>query len=86
LTDLGLSDDEISELGLDLPANTERDEGMGLDLTEEELEGLDGGDLNWATQQPNPIAPNSAHMPPQLTTGDLVVDRLIALGRQQGYV
>ena len=25
-------------------------------------------------------------MQPQLTTGDLVVDRLIALGRQQGYV
>jgi tetratricopeptide (TPR) repeat protein len=86
LTDLGLSDDEISELGLDLPTNTDRDEGMGLDLTEEELEGLDGGDLNWATQQAEPIAPASNHMQPQLTTGDLVVDRLIALGRQQGYV
>ena len=59
---------------------------MGLDLTEEELEGLDGGDLNWATQQAEPIAPDPAQMPPQLTTGDLVVDRLIALGRQQGYV
>jgi len=86
LTDLGLSDDEISELGLDLPADSEQDGGMGLDLTEEELEGLDGGDLNWATQQPTPITPSSNQLPPQLTTGDLVVDRLIALGRQQGYV
>jgi hypothetical protein len=86
LTDLGLSDDEISELGLDLPADAEQDGGMGLDLTEEELEGLDGGDLHWATQQPTPIAPSSNQLPPQLTTGDLVVDRLIALGRQQGYV
>ena len=86
LTDLGLSDDEISELGLDLPSDADRDESMGLDLTEEELEGLDGGDLNWATQQTEPIAPESAQMPPQLTTGDLVVDRLIALGHQQGYV
>jgi hypothetical protein len=60
---------------------------MGLDLTEEELEGLDGGDLNWATQQAEPGAPASTPTPPQqLTTGDLVVDRLIALGHQQGYV
>jgi tetratricopeptide (TPR) repeat protein len=86
LTDLGLSDDEISELGLDLPADTDREGDMGLGLTEEELEGLDGGDLHWANQQPTPIVPDSAQMPPQLTTGDLVVDRLIALGRQQGYV
>jgi hypothetical protein len=86
LTDLGLSDDEISELGFDLPVDAERDEGMGLGLTEEELEGLDGGDLHWANQQAEPIVPANPQMEPQLITGDLVVDRLIALGRQQGYV
>jgi tetratricopeptide (TPR) repeat protein len=86
LTDLGLSDDEIRELGLDISTDADRDDGMGLDLTEEELEGLDGGDLNWATPQAEPIAPASTPIPPQLTTGDLIVDRLIALGHQQGYV
>jgi tetratricopeptide (TPR) repeat protein/uncharacterized protein YjiS (DUF1127 family) len=82
LTDLGLSEDEISALGLDASADVD-ESGTGLDITEEELEGLDGGDLNWARQ---PAAPVSGQPEPQLITGDLVVDRLIALGRQQGYV
>ncbi|HEU5097658.1 MAG TPA: lamin tail domain-containing protein [Roseiflexaceae bacterium] len=87
LTDLGLSDDEISALGFDTAAEAD-DGGMGLGLTEEELEGLDGGDLKWASQQPQPEPAASAptQPEPQLTTGDLVVDRLIALGRLQGYV
>src|SRR5262249_30712296 len=86
LTDLGLSDDEISALGLDTSSESDESGGMGLDLTEEELEGLDGGDLNWASQPAQTAAPIPTQPEPQLTTGDLVVDRLIALGRQQGYV
>ena len=95
LTDLGLSDDEIDELGLGLDASVEAEDtgGMGLGLTEEELEGLDGGDLKWALQpaapppsEPPPHAPPAGELEPQLTTGDLVVDRLIALGRQQGFI
>jgi tetratricopeptide (TPR) repeat protein/uncharacterized protein YjiS (DUF1127 family) len=95
LTDLGLSEDEIESLGLDLGGASDDTGDAGLGLTEEELEGLDGGDLKWAqsnapavpppTPEPAP-EPEPAHEEPQITSGDLVVDRLIALGRQQGYI
>jgi tetratricopeptide (TPR) repeat protein len=96
LADLGLSDEEISALGLGDVAETEESGEVGLALTEEELEGLDGGDLKWlqspaasssgAGQGAAPGAPEGGELAPQVTTGDLVVDRLIALGRQQGFV
>ena len=98
LTDLGLSDDEIEALGLNSAIELEDNEDVGLGLTEEELEGLDGGDLKWALQPSVPTVP-PAESPPsdqpappadqsdsQVTSGDLVVDRLIALGHQQGYI
>jgi hypothetical protein len=93
LTDLGLSAEEIDALGLDVPSEAGESGEVGLGLTEEELEGLDGGDLKWALESnvpapSEPAAPISpaSELEPQVTTGDLVVDRLIALGRQQGYI
>jgi len=92
LTDLGLSDEEIQALGLDSADESEESDDVGLGLTEEELEGLDGGDLNWALQPALPNTPPEESAPPadqidsQVTSGDLVVDRLIALGHQQGYI
>jgi uncharacterized protein YjiS (DUF1127 family) len=100
LNDLGLSEEEIVSLGLDVGSSLEDTGDMSLGLTEEELEGLDGGDLHWAEQPAMPTTPPAQHAPaeqpeppaeadpnePQITTGDLVVDRLVALGRQQGYV
>src|SRR4029079_19754225 len=57
------------------------------------LEGLDGGDLKWALEsnvpapsEPASPVPSASESEAQLITGDLVVDRLIALGRQQGYI
>ncbi len=83
LADLGLSDEEISALGL---SAGDVDGEAGLGLTEEELEGLDGGDLNWSRSAPS--QPPAAGEPgdAMVTSGDLVLDRLIALGRQQGYI
>ncbi|HNP69548.1 MAG TPA: RNA polymerase sigma factor region1.1 domain-containing protein, partial [Kouleothrix sp.] len=83
LADLGLSDEEISALGL---SAGDVDGEAGLGLTEEELEGLDGGDLNWSRSAPS--QPPAAGDPgdAMVTSGDLVLDRLIALGRQQGYI
>jgi len=90
LADLGLSDEEISALGLESSMEQDEGEDVGLGLTEEELEGLDGGDLQWLQSTPPappPLAtPEAGALGPQTTSGDLVVDRLIALGRQQGYV
>jgi tetratricopeptide (TPR) repeat protein len=93
LTDLGLSEEEIQALGLDSADESEESGDVGLGLTEEELEGLDGGDLNWAQQPSLPEAPPAEQPAPpadqadqQVTSGDLVVDRLIALGHQQGYI
>jgi len=82
LTDLGLSEEEIEALGLDSADDSEDGGDVGLGLTEEELEGLDGGNLNWALQ---PSLPGD-QADQQVTSGDLVVDRLIALGHQQGYI
>jgi tetratricopeptide (TPR) repeat protein len=93
LTDLGLSAEEIDALGLDIPSEAEDSGEMGLGLTEEELEGLDGGDLKWALEsnvpapsEPASPVPSASESEAQLITGDLMVDRLIALGRQQGYI
>ena len=75
LADLGLSDEEIAELGLDdLSEDT-----SGLRITEEELAGLDmGGDLDLSAIHSTPIdAPG---------TSDVLLDRLLKLGREQGYV
>ena len=75
LADLGLSDEEIAELGLDdLSEDT-----SGLRITEEELAGLDmGGDLDLSAIHSTPIdAPG---------TSDALLDRLLTLGREQGYV
>ena len=68
--------------------------GSELGITEEDLEGLGLGDLSWdqppaASTLPAPAeapreAPAEASM--QMTSGDLLVDRLIALGHEQGYV
>jgi tetratricopeptide (TPR) repeat protein len=86
LADLGLSDEEIGELNLDLGEEEADDSRLG--LTEEELAGLDlGGDVDWSkVSQPvtssEPPAPASEHV----TSGDLEVDRLLALGREQGFV
>ncbi|HWQ12034.1 MAG TPA: tetratricopeptide repeat protein [Roseiflexaceae bacterium] len=89
LADLGLSDEEIADLGLDSGYD---DAESRLGLTEEELAGLDsGGDVDWskvsasAAPAPTPAsAPEPA--PEQVISGDLALDRLIALGRQQGFV
>ncbi|MFL5803965.1 MAG: tetratricopeptide repeat protein, partial [Roseiflexaceae bacterium] len=86
LADLGLSAEEITALGLDVSTEPEEPLGSELRITEEELEGLDMGDLSW--NQPAPAHPSAepAKPPMQTTSGDLLVDRLIALGREQGYV
>jgi tetratricopeptide (TPR) repeat protein/uncharacterized protein YjiS (DUF1127 family) len=91
LTDLGLSDDEIASLGLDAAAEPEMSVGSELGITEEDLEGLGIGNLSWDQPPAAPAPPASAEAPPaeepmQTTSGDLLVDRLIALGHQQGYV
>ena len=87
LADLGLSEEEISALGI---GENEGDTGeVTLGLTEEDMAGLDGGDLNWSEterNEPAPSAPSPADEPIMVTSGDLVLDRLIALGRQQGYI
>ncbi len=87
LADLGLSEEEISALGI---GEHEGDTGeVTLGLTEEDMAGLDGGDLNWSEPEraePAPTAVPSADEPMMVTSGDLVLDRLIALGRQQGYI
>jgi tetratricopeptide (TPR) repeat protein len=84
LADLGLSDEEIGELGLDFG----EEEGTRLGLTEEELAGLaSGGDVDWnRVGASEPLTPSPDAVPEQVMSGDLVVDRLIALGREQGFV
>jgi tetratricopeptide (TPR) repeat protein len=86
LADLGLSDEEITALGLDVSTEPEEPIASELGITEEELEGLNLGDLSW--DQPTPVHPPAepARPPMQTTSGDLLVDRLIALGHEQGYV
>ncbi|MFN8479465.1 MAG: tetratricopeptide repeat protein [Kouleothrix sp.] len=86
LADLGLSDDEINALGLESDADQPSEVALG--LTEEDMEGLDGGDLNWSNTTSEP--PSAPAAPPgddiMIMSGDLAIDRLIALGRQQGYI
>ncbi|MEN9934594.1 MAG: hypothetical protein RLZZ387_1173, partial [Chloroflexota bacterium] len=90
LADLGLSDEEIEELDLEQAYDDADDSRLG--LTEEELAGLDqGGDVDWAKLNTEPAAtpeelPVTNTEPPLVMSGDLVVDRLIALGREQGFV
>jgi uncharacterized protein YjiS (DUF1127 family) len=94
LTDLGLTEEEIIELGLDTTSEPEEATGSELGITEEELKGLDLGDIHWNEPQATaaPAAPTPSEPPAaeelglQTTSGDLLFDRLIALGREQGYV
>jgi uncharacterized protein YjiS (DUF1127 family) len=94
LTDLGLSDDEIASLGLDTGGEPEMSVGSELGITEEDLEGLGLGNLSWDQPPAAPTSPISDAAPPeapaaepmQTTSGDLLVDRLMALGHEQGYV
>jgi len=94
LTDLGLTEEEIIELGLDSTSEPEEATGSELGITEEELKGLDLGDIHWnepqataATAAPTFSEPPAAEeLGLQTTSGDLLFDRLIALGREQGYV
>jgi tetratricopeptide (TPR) repeat protein/uncharacterized protein YjiS (DUF1127 family) len=94
LTDLGLSDEEIASLGLDSGAEPEISVGSELGITEEDLEGLSLGELSWDQPPAAPTSPALAEAPIetpadvsiQTTSGDLLVDRLIALGHEQGYV
>ena len=83
LADLGLTEEEIAALGLGPSAEPEEPVVSELGLTEEEIEGLDLP--SWG-QAPPTAQPAPAPEAPQTISGDLVVDRLIALGRQQGYV
>jgi hypothetical protein len=79
LEGLGFSDDELGTLDSVAPVSS--DDGLG--LTAEELEGLDvGGDLNLEGLPTAPIAVGVS----DVITGDPIADRLIVLGRQQGYI
>ncbi|MFP4436387.1 MAG: RNA polymerase sigma factor region1.1 domain-containing protein, partial [Chloroflexaceae bacterium] len=88
LADLGLSDDEIASLSL----GTQNDSELG--LTEEELAGLDigtFGDMTPSLLRPqsdaqSPRAGTPAPPEPEESTGDPTIDRLINLGRRQGFV
>ncbi len=93
LTDLGLSEEELAEFDLsDLEEEgVEYDEGR-LGITEEELAALGtGGDLEWMPElTPVSEPPAAAFEPvepaPEAIGGDDVVDRLIQIGRERGYV
>jgi len=88
LSDLGLSDDEIASLSL----GNQNDSELG--LTEEELAGLDigaFGDMTPSLLRPqsnaqSPRAGTPAPPEPEESTGDPTIDRLINLGRRQGFV
>jgi tetratricopeptide (TPR) repeat protein len=93
LADLGLSEEELAEFDLsDLEEEgVEYDEGR-LGITEEELAALGtGGDLEWMPE-PTPVSepPVAAFEPVEpareAISGDDVIDRLIQLGRERGYV
>ncbi len=88
LADLGLNEDEIASLSL----GTQNDSELG--LTEEELAGLDigaFGDMAPSLLRPqanaqSPRAGTPAPPEPEESTGDPTIDRLINLGRRQGFV
>jgi len=74
LNDLGLTDEEIAELGLG-----EEDTSTGLGITEEELAGLDqGGDIDLSQSMLSTTAESSS--------GDPLLDQLLELGQRQGFV
>ena len=85
LSDLGLSEDEIAALGLEDALDT----SSGLGITEEELAGLDmGGDIDLsafqtATPEQPPIEDAAVATS---SSGDPLLDQLLELGHQQGYV
>jgi tetratricopeptide (TPR) repeat protein len=78
--DLGLSDDEIDSLGSNFP-NEER--ASSLDLTEDDLAGLDFGTDEWTR-----AAPQEQTEQPQVEhdAQETVMSQLVSLGQQQGYV
>jgi uncharacterized protein YjiS (DUF1127 family) len=88
LADLGLNEDEIASLSF----GTQNDSELG--LTEEELAGLDigaFGDMAPSLLRPqsnaqSPRAGTPAPPEPEESTGDPTIDRLINLGRRQGFV
>ncbi|MDW8212228.1 MAG: tetratricopeptide repeat protein [Roseiflexaceae bacterium] len=93
LADLGLSEEELAEFdlaGLE-EAGGEYDERR-LGLTEEELAALGtGGDLEWAPEpapvsEPSTAAFEPVGSAPESISDDDVVNRLIQIGRERGYV
>ncbi|MGB9750673.1 tetratricopeptide repeat protein [Roseiflexus castenholzii] len=93
LDDLGLSEEELAEFDLSSLEDEEgeHDEGR-LGITEEELAALGtGGDLAWVPE-PAPVSEPSAttfapmESAPEVSSGDEVVDRLIQIGHERGYV
>ena len=93
LADLGLSEEELAEFDLSSVEEEEReyDEGR-LGITEEELAALGtGGDLEWIPE-PSPVSepPVAAFEPgesaSQAVSDDEIVNRLIQIGRDRGYV
>ncbi|GIV98926.1 MAG: hypothetical protein KatS3mg058_0330 [Roseiflexus sp.] len=93
LDDLGLSEEELAEFDLSSLEDEEgaHDEGR-LGITEEELAALGtGGDLAWVPE-PAPVSESSAtafapiESAPEVSSGDEVVDRLIQIGHERGYV
>ncbi len=92
LTDLGLSAEELAELDLvgAFEEEVEEYDESRLGITEEELAALGtGGDVEWGEELGTFTAPVVAETPETMVeagSGDAVVDQLIALGRERGYV
>ena len=83
LTDLGLSEEEIDALGLEDPI----DAHSGLDITEEELAGLDlGGDIDLSNTPTVPTSTADTTKSEPQSSSDVLLDRLLVLGHEQGYV
>ena len=92
LTDLGLSAEELAELDLvgAFEEEVEEYDESRLGITEEELAALGtGGDVEWGEELGTFTAPVVAETPETMVeagSGDAVVNQLIALGRERGYV
>ncbi|MFQ3631577.1 RNA polymerase sigma factor region1.1 domain-containing protein, partial [Roseiflexus sp.] len=93
LADLGLSEEELAEFDLSgLEEEIAEDDEGRLGITEEELAALGtGGDLEWMPasapgSEPPGVAFEQVEPAPESISGDDVVDRLIQIGRERGYV